>query len=116
MHRGQNCQSSETSITYDRSEYVVNDNSIIHSRSMHRTNLLMSPTRSEITNKLSKTLPHESMCTPLSSEQVVYGEHDFKIPTMMSEFDISQKIEDCVANNNTSRRLNKTILSVTQAR
>lgn len=83
---------------------------------MRRTNLLMSSTRSELTNELSEKVPHESMCTPPSSEQVVYSEHNFKIPIMMSEFDISQKVEDCVANNNTSRRLNKTTLSVTQAR
>lgn len=116
MPRIQTYQSSKNSITHDRSEYVVNDNSTIHSRSVHRTNLLMSSTRSEVTNELSEKVPHESICTPPSSEQVVYSEHNFKIPTMMSEFDISQKVEDCVANNNTSRRLNKTTLSVTQAR
>lgn len=116
---GQLLQKSNTT---NHSENLMNDNSLVHSRSVSRSDLNVSSYGLEEINKRPENRTFRLECTPTSSlafEQKVHNNR-LEIPTVVenysfADYDISQKLEDFVVNR-TPRKLIKNIKHVTPIR
>lgn len=104
---GQLLQKSNTT---NYSENLMNDNSIVQSRSVCRSDLNLSSNSLE---EINESIENKLECTPKSSfkfEQTVHNNR-LKIPTMMEsysffDYDISQKFEDFVVNKTPQKLIN----------
>lgn len=111
-------QSKQTN-TGNPSENVINDGSIVHSRLVCRSDLITSCDKIKGVSGVGIKTGWECSASTSTSSQMIHGNSSMLMENDSNsapEYDLSQKIENFIANNSTPHQLTKSPVSVTSTR